>query len=332
MKKFSILPYVFFSTVGVQIAALLIAASVVFMGVVSLSYDNQLALVVCIVGWIVTVFALVTLSQFVSKSTRTLFAFHSDFKRLHRTSPTITKETVYTTGPKNIITGKRPIIAKTREVKRSGNPLLMLVYMFNLLLVAVFGIIAFIIDFVWVLSSTQRVEEWNEVKNKNFYKLLLIFFLVIIVVWGAVLGCVAYDNNKYAPNDLQFNITHYEKSTRGSYMGDVHFYGEMSGSKTDIERVNANFCFMDKDGNILVEDDEIIVEYLRDDENGNKIYAFRITTTITSNDSQEALKLWNSNLDEIDVSIDVQSIEYQDGKHILLLANKIFGKGKTIIN
>ena len=274
-----------------------------------------------------TLFAFINISTYISNYTRSLFVFHSNFRQFQK-GPVKYTETVYTTGRKNMITGERPIIARTRE--RNGcNPLLMIVFMLNSLLIGVFGILAFIIDFIWILCSDRRVAQWNEVKEDmshnisregfaKFWRAPIVCILCIVIVWAGLLGCMAYDNAYYAPSDLEFTFTRADKQIRNNYMGDVYFYGEMKGAQKEIKQVNAKFYFKDSDGKLLLEDDFVRLELKDEDEHGNKTYIFRVETTISTSDSEEALALWEADLNNIEVSADIVSVEFKNGKHMFV--------------
>ncbi len=245
-----------------------------------------------------------------------------------------TTRTDYYYGSKNLFTGNRPLYVRKREEAGAGKVAYFIIRAF---LLSSIGVIHFIIETVRVLLSEERKEAWDEAHDAfceqkeesgtwNFYKLYIIPLSVILILWIIFIPIKANYENTYTKDSLTFSISEKENFEMNAKTVTVYFHGEIENNGAeDVKFIDTEVFYKDRNGNTIASHLPYFkfVYNLQNNftlESG-KNCEFTFVVEIERNDPY-AQALWNSELDDIEISIYIREIGWVGGESVKHSENK----------
>ena len=321
--KLQTIAYVFLHTVLMQLILIFTLSFVGFLAYFGLNkYNSVILSILGIVAFLVMIFIFVCVSVFTKSYGVSVFA--RTRREFNGSAPNMgtTKRIDYYYGRANVFTGRRPIFVRETEEKTGCNAILFL----PAFLVLCTGILKFVIESIRVLLSESRQAAWEESREfmrekieheENFFsfpKICAISLAVIMIVSIPVSVAVF---KQYDTSYISFEITEKQNAERNNQRVNIIFYGtvEKNGGK-DIRAIEGNVYFKNRDGEALFElKTHIDVpfstpsqpnDYLENNENWDIAFDLRFSA-----DDQQALRLWNMELEDIEIVMEVTEIDYK---------------------
>ena len=291
-------------------------------------YNSALLPLLGIVAFIAMMFIFMCVSIFmkgygVSFFSRTRKAFDAS---AYTYKPTT--EIQYVVGRKNTFTGKRNIYVREREVKSGG---VLLVLGIPAIIVGIFGIIKFIFEALRVICSDARAQAWEESRAFltekieedgviPFFQTPIISVAIFLIVMVISIPVTIATAHRYHPSHVEFQITEKENAQNYNNLTQILFHGTVENNgRAKIEQIEGIVYFKDKNKNIL-QSRKVAIHvpfstpsapdnYLEKDESWDFTLDLRIHHDEDNFDV--AQELWNMDLEEIEITMDVTGIRYR---------------------
>ena len=329
-SKSKTIMYIFCLTIVPQFSVIAVVASVACWAYWANKYNDFLIWLPGIIGFIAMLFTFVCVSVLVHAYGLSIFAkTRKEFNSENYKGTPVTK-IEYTVGRKDTLTGNRPIYVRTKQVS-SGGPLLIMGG--QALLVGITGFLKFIIETIRVCLSDNRQAEWEAcreyMKQKmsgkskvSFFQLPIICGMIIALIWVSMLPIMIYMRNSYDPRNIEFNITEKDNSEFNNIRINILFNGEITnkGNKK-IEQLEGTLYFKNRRGDVLYEGKTVInapfsTRYPSDDYL-EKNESWEICLDIRTDPSHSgAWELWDCDLEDIEISMEISEIRYKGSKFI----------------
>lgn len=331
VSKLSTLAYVFLLTVVPQLVVWAALGSVCYFAYCFTTYNSSIHGIFGAGAFVAMLFAFLCVAIFSKCYGLSLFAkTRKDFNvNQYRGEPI--EKIEYRFGRKNTFTGKRSIYVHKRE-EPTGGPLLVTALMS--IVIGLTGIFKFVIEAVRVCLSDDRRAEWEGCREyliekrdaegaKQFFKTPAIVAIVFLLVWAICLPSALAMKNKYSPEYISFEITEKRNSENNSTSINILYDGEIINTgKAKIKQIEGHIYFRDRDGNLLYEDDRIVInvpfsipsppdDYLEKDER----WGISLSV-LTASGNAGGQEIWDSNLGDVEISMDVTEIWYKGDKFI----------------
>lgn len=319
--KLKTISYIFLHTVVLQcivLGVLLAVNAMAFFGLVQ--YSNGLIALLGAAGFIVMLFVFLAVSVFATNFGVSVFSKkHGNYNGADDSPPVY--ETHYSLGEKSTLSGKREIIATTKEKK--GGPGKLIGAGFHAFMIGLTGIIKFIIETMRVLSSDQRQEVWENARKRlenqretlgsadfnSFPRKCAIWMGIILAIAIPLMIFTAY---QYHPNRLEFSITEKNNSENNHQRIHVLFDGTLENhGLLKIKQVDGLLIIKDKNGVLLYEEKVVIQNDLSDLSFLNKNDALDVSLNVRSaaNDPGTSI-IWDTPLEDLEISMRVSHIDY----------------------
>lgn len=323
--------YVLLLTVVPQIILLLLLIACLYLAYWFSRYGSFLYVVLGAVGVIAYLFACLSAAIFTKCYGLSIFApTRKDFD-VNAYSGEPIKKIDYYAGRKNTFTVKRSIYVREREVP-AGGPLIASAIMAVVIMAT--GVFKFIIEAVRVCLSDDRQSEWESCRQYlidkrdesgavQFFQTPIIVGIVFAVILVICFISAPFTASRYNPEHIGFNITEKENSEYNNRRIHVLFYGEIvNNGSARVEQVEASVYFKDADGNLLYQEDEIVINVplsipSQPDDYLSKGESWNIALSVMTDPSDEGgHTVWESSIDDIEISMDITSIWYDGDKFI----------------
>ena len=220
--------------------------------------------------------------------------------------------------------GQSNIEVRTHE-KPGGAPIIISALL--AIVIALTGIIKFVIEAVRVILSDERQGAWEGCREAladdietdgvfEFFKVPIIVGASFIVAWIIFFLIIVGSKIKHNPDKIDFEIieqTEFENEYHHYYAFDIQVKNRGKGKITNI---GLNICFMDKDGNLLYEETKYIDTMNLDKnkyfiaKNEHSVFEFKLYEW--DNDSEGKRYIFEQGLDNVEISIDLIKVEYKD--------------------
>lgn len=325
-SKLETIGYVFLLTAVPQLAVWAVFCSTCQFAYLFSVHGSMIYTLIGMVSFIAMLFAFLCVAIFSKNYGMSIFSSsrkNFDVNDYHGDS---IKKYEYRTGRRNTFTGKRPIYVIEKE-EASGGPLLVTAIIS--IIIGFTGIIKFIIETVRVVFSDQRQAEWegcreylkekiDEEGKIKFFNVPIIVLAVFIISWVICITASVAGKIIYNPNNINIEISEKINSENNSRRIHVLFDGQITNEgSSKIEGLNLCVYIKDKEGNILVRDDEIYIkvpfstvsppdDLLEKDESWDFTLSF-----YSDPENTIAQDLWNTPLDDLEISIDLIHVDYE---------------------
>ncbi len=330
-SKLETLLYVFLLTAVPQLVVLALFGSVFYFAYWFGVYNSTAHALVGAVAFIAMLFGFLCVAIFTKNYGLSLFAATRKDFDVNQYHGEPIKKIDYSYGSKNLFTGKRSIYVREREVP-SGGPLLVTALMS--ILIGFTGIFKFIIEGVRVYLSDERQAEWEGCRKylideinvhgkKKFFKIPVMVALVFIISWAICLPTGVIIKEKYNPKHIKFEITEKYNSENNNIRVHTLFYGTVTNNADGkIKQIEGCVYFKDRNGIVLFEDEKIVInvpfsttsdwdDYLEKGE----MWEVEIPVLSSPNDSGAQI-IWNSDINDIEIIMEVSEIHYKGDKFL----------------
>lgn len=330
-SKSETMAYVFLLTVVPQLTVLFMIGTVVYLSYWFGKYNSIVHALIGIVAFIAMLFGFVAVSVFTKSYGLSIFApTRTDFDADRYKTEPISKIDYYY-GRKNLITGNRSLYVRERKIS-TGGPLIATAFIS--IKVGITGLFKFIFEGVRVLLSDGRQTEWEvcrsyfvekmeeEGKARFFQVPIIVAFIISVsLIVGVPFGAILVE--KYNPKHLEFKVTEKYNSENNNMRTHVLFYGTLTNNgHARIDQIEGRVYFKDREGNILFEDEKVVIKepfagvsssdgYLRRGESWE--IAFSVLSDPTDNGAQ---KIWGCNIDDVEIIMEISEIHYSGDKYI----------------
>ncbi len=325
------LAYVFLLTVVPQLIVWAALGSVCYFAYYFAMYNSSIHGIFGAGAFVAMLFAFLCVAIFCKNYGLSLFAkTRRDFD-VNQYHGAPVEKIDYRVGRKNTFTGKRSIYVYKRE-EPTGGPLLVTALMS--IVIGLTGVFKFIIEGIRVCLSDDRQAEWEGCRKyliekrdaegtKQFFKTPIMVGLVFLVIWAICLPSALVTKSKYSPEHISFEITEKYNSENNNVRIHVLYDGEIiNNGSAKIEQVEGRVYFRDKNGTLLFEDDHVVInvpfsipspsdEYLEKDER----WEISLSVLTAPGDIGGEI-IWDGELDDVEISMDVTQISYKGDKFI----------------
>lgn len=330
-SKISTLAYVFLLTVVPQLVVWAALGSVLYFAYYFAMYNSSIHGIFGAGAFVAMLFAFLCVAIFCKSYGLSLFAkTRRDFDVNQYHGEPIEK-IEYRFGRKNTFTGERSVYVHKRE-EPTGGPLLVTALMS--IVIGLTGIFKFIIEGIRVCLSDDRQAEWEGCREyliekrdaegtKKFFKTPIIVGLAFLLVWAICLPSAMIIKGKYSPEHISFEITEKRNSENNSMRVHVLYDGEVINTgKAKIKQIEGHIYFRDRDGNLLFEDDRVVINVpfsvpSPDDDYLEKNERWEVSfSVLTAQGDEGGQKIWDSDFGDVEISMDVTEISYKGDKFI----------------
>ena len=325
-SKLQTIGYIFLNTVFLQIIVLLTFCSVGIWALCATYYNSFVFWILGAGGFVTMLFVFVCVSVFSHAYGVSIFAKTRKAFDANRYKSEPIKRYDYSLGRKDLITGNRSIYVREREVK-TGGPLVAMGFM--AIVVGLTGIFKFVVEALRVCVSSSRQMAWEEAREYMhekmheeksvvaFFQVPIVCAIILALIWvGAVFGLI-YSADTYSDDCIEFQITEKYNSENNRIRIHTLFYGTLknTGNK-EIRSVEGTVYFKDANGKILYEG-EVSFHAALDEENdyleADELWDIALQIH-TSPDDVNAQYVWNAELEDIEISIDISEIVFDNAK------------------
>ncbi len=258
---------------------------------------------------------------------------HSEFKD-NIQGTTVTRIDYYT-GVRNPITGNSPIYVQKREVKSPGKLLYMVAKGFW---ISAKGIIWFIVESRRIVEYPERRAAWDDAyafycKKRDtggkwkFYKSVTFLLLLFVVIWAIVASMHLSKVEKYSRDSIEISITEKENISIDKKSAKMYFCGSIkNNNKMAVDGVAITLYYRNADGDLLgtqelyfrPEDDNGYFASLEKNDEWEFVYECEMRVS-----DDGAGELYESSLDDIEISMNVTEISWVDEKSTEFMRKKV---------
>lgn len=326
-SKIKTVKYIFLQTVLMQLIVLAVIGFTCFVAYFGVSkYNSGILWLLGTVAFIVMEFSLICVSVFVKGYGVSFFArsrgtFHGSLPADAAARTRIE----YSYGRKSVLTGRRSIIVT--EKKETGGGCLLILGL-PAIIIGLTGMIKFVIESVRVILSEQRQATWDESRaylteqieaegKRKFFQTprtcAFLMGILLVVCIPVTIGIASY----YSPRHIEIEFTEKENLTDRYGNASIYYKGNVTNKgSAKVEDIEGILHFKTKDGNILLSKPwgfhaphqipSPPDKHLEKDESWD--FAFEL---ILSPDDENALVLWNAELNDLEMIFEVRSVGYK---------------------
>ncbi len=325
-NKIKTIGYIFIQTVFMQLIVVALFGMVCCLAYFGLAkYNAGVLSLLGVVAFIVMEFAFICISIFIKSYGVSCFSKSRGYFDGSAHSDGTTTKIEYSYGPKNIITGKRSIIVT--EKKESGGGCL-LVLGFPAILIGFTGCIKFLFESLRVLLSDERQMAWEEsreylIKKMNdagkaaFFQVPIIcavLTVLLVAICTPVTIATAY---RYSPHHIKIEFTEKENILNNYGNASICYEGIITNKgAAKVEQVEGILHLKNKNGDILLSKKLVINapftipsppdNHLEKNESWDFVFEL-----LLSSDVANAVQLWDTELDDMEITYEVSSIRYK---------------------
>ena len=326
-SKLETIGYVFLLTAVPQLAVWAVFFSTCQFAYLFSIHSSMIYMLIGTVSFIAMLFAFLCVAIFSKNYGMSIFSLTRKNFDVNDYHGDPIKKYEYRTGRRNTFTGKRPIYVIEKE-EASGGPLLVTAIIS--IIIGFTGIFKFTLEAVRVMLSDQRQAEWegcrefliekiNEDGKIKFFNVPIIILGVFLISWVICIGASTVDKIIYDPGNINIEINEKINSENNSRRIHVLFDGQITNEgSVKIEEVSLCVYIKDRNGSILVQEDDILInvpfstatpqdDLLEKDESWNFTLSFYADPAST-----DAQDLWNSSIDDLEISIDIIQVYYEN--------------------
>ncbi|MBQ3195692.1 MAG: hypothetical protein IJB65_04405 [Clostridia bacterium] len=315
-EKKQTVKYVFLHTVVMQIIFWVVFVSVGCWAYWFSKYNSSIMALAGMPGFLAMLFANICISVFTTNYGLNISSKkRKDFNGENKAEPIYRYD--YSYGPKNPLTGQKPVYVKKREVKSGGA-----VILFGLKAVSLgfTGVFKFFVERNRVIHDDERQALWEDCRQhlydkiaedgkEKFFKTPKKVATVLLACWALALPTIIYLSSAYSDNNVSLVITEkLEYTNDGTYVEAVYKASLTNKGSGKISMVEGVMRFVDKNGNLLGET-EMFFDPRSESFGKNDSEQFNVTYIAYASD-ENSVKLCKSDLNEITILFDVTSIKY----------------------
>lgn len=326
VSKRKTIGYIFLHTVFLQLILLAILGFVCFVAYFGINkYNSGILILLGVVAFIVMEFSFLCASVFIKSYGVSFFArTRGSFNGQLNADTTMTRID-YTLGPKNIFTGKRSIYVKERKVQSSGCLLLLGL---PAIIIALTGIFKFVLESLRVCLSKKRQAAWEESREylsqkieeegrAKFFQLPTVCAILMAILVALCLPITAVTAHHYSPQHIEIKFDEKINVTDKYNNSFIACSGSLTNKgNTKIEHVEGVLHFREKGGKEIFSVKMSVKpsyttqgprnDILEKEDTWNFAFELKI-----SRDDSGAIRLWELELEDMEIVFEVISIRYQ---------------------
>ena len=291
-------------------------------------FENGFFWVCGVAFFIVMMLAFVAVSNFVCMYCRSIspFAQGVDFSGGSRYM-----KIEYSYGIPSLITGIRPIHVRVSEAGGVGAGFV--ASMMHAFGIAVVGIPRFLVELVFILVFPKWCIAWkahtagvlDEIETEgfvHFFRGFIRCLLILLAIWILFFPFLLGNKAKYSPEHINIQITEKKNWEYNKSRIHVAYYGDLTNTgSAKLKSVGGTIYYKDRNGNVLYQRDEglwmksdgmtLPKDYL------DKGESFEIQVNVFGDPTDaNAQKIWNADMDDIQIVMEITSASYDGGKCI----------------